>query len=92
MEKNGFIHRSGGVYYYYQLYIYLLIKKMKCASAGEKQKNQDAMLHTLSRTLLQKGLAESRGDACAIDDGKRNDLHAFAEARCNILSALFALA
>ena len=57
-----------------------------------KSKNQDAMLHTLSRTLLKKGLAGSREDACDIDDGKRNDEHAFAETRCNILSALFALA
>jgi len=31
---------------------------MKCASAGEKQKNPPAVLQTLSRTLLKKGLAK----------------------------------
>lgn len=40
---------------------------MKCASAGEKQKKTARMLHTLSRTLLKKGLAGSREDASGID-------------------------
>jgi len=57
VEKNVFIHSSGGVYYYYQLYIYVLIKKMKCANCRGKPKNPNAMLHTLSRTQLLEGLA-----------------------------------
>jgi len=40
---------------------------MKCASAGEKQKKTAGMLHTLSHTLLKKGLAGSREDASGID-------------------------
>jgi len=48
------------------------------------------VLHTLSRTLLKKGLAGSREDAFAIDYDQQIDEHAFVEL-AEKLSGLFAL-
>jgi len=68
VKKNDFIHSWRGVYYYYQLYIYLLIKKMMYANARGKGLERFTMLQTLSKIQLKICLAERREVAHVVDD------------------------